>query len=200
MNNTTPGEILTKFYAENNLEPDGGEKSSSVKIDLAGGFHFYIPNFNARRKALLKHDVHHLLTEYSTSLSGESEISAWEIASGCKKYWAAFLIDTSGFMMGIPINLFGVLKAFARGRRTKNLYHNLFSNDKALGMTISELRNELCLDKHPKESKPTLTDFLFFSGFALFGLVYSIISLALLPLIILYSIYIEVKTKMTRRK
>ena len=95
MNNTTPGEILTKFYTGNNLEPDGGQKSSRVKIELAAGFHFYIPNFNARRKALLKHDIHHLHTEYSTTLSGESEISAWEIASGCKKYWAAFFIDTS---------------------------------------------------------------------------------------------------------
>lgn len=193
METKTPREVLGQFYEDNNLELDGGQSSSSVKIEVAKNFHFYFPNFDARRKAVIKHDIHHLVTGYSaSSIAGESEISAWEIASGCKTYWAAFLIDTSGVMIGIPFNFFGVLKAFARGRRTKNLYHDLFSTEEAMDITIEELKQMLLLDKNSINTQPTLIDFMLFSGFAFFGLIYSMVSLLLLPFIILYSIYCRV--------
>jgi hypothetical protein len=192
----TPREILSQFYSDNNLDADGGQSSSFVKIELTPKFHFYFPNFDARRKAVVLHDIHHLLTGYTTTLSGESEISAWEIASGCKSYWAAFLIDASGLMIGIPFNFMGVLKAFSRGRKTKNLYHQLISIDDALDMKISELRKHFYLDKYPKDTKPSFMDFMLFSAFALFVfLIYSIGSLVLLPIIVLYSIYILLKNK-----
>jgi ubiquinone biosynthesis protein Coq4 len=190
MDDQTPREILTKFYSDNKLETDGGQSRSSVKIELTPKLHFYFPNFNARRKAVILHDIHHLLTGYATTLSGESEISSWEIASGCKNYWAAFLIDTSGLMIGIPFNFMGVLKAFSRGRKTKNLYHNLFTIDKILDMKIAELRKYLYLDKYPQDVKPSLTDFILFSIFVLYGFIYSIISLIFLPIVILYTVYI----------
>jgi len=199
MDDQTPREILSKFYSDNHLAQDGGQGSASVKIDMTPKFHFYFPNFNARRKAVIKHDIHHLLTKYNTTLSGESEISAWEIGSGCKKYWAAFLIDTSGTMLGIPINPWGVLKAFARGRKTNNLYHDQFSTDEALDMKISDLRKHLHLDKYTQDTRPTFIDFILFLVFASFGAVYSILALTLLPFIIFYTIYIELKTRNTRR-
>lgn len=195
LENKTPREILSKFYSENHLDPDGGNSSPSVKIEVTKHFHFYFPNFDARRKAVLRHDIHHLLTGYTTSLAEESAISAWEIASGCKKYWAAFLIDTSGMMIGLPIHLWGVLKAFSRGRRTKNLYHDLISPEAALDMKISELKKEFHLDKYPKDIKPTFVDFICFSGFSLFGLAFSVFTLVLLPVIIIYSICIELKIR-----
>jgi hypothetical protein len=199
MNDQTPREILSKFYSDNNLDPDGGQGSSSVKIELTPKFHFYFPNFDARRKAVILHDIHHLLTGYTTTLAGESEISAWEIASGCKSYWAAFLIDTSGLMMDIPFNFMGVLKAFSRGRKTKNLYHNRFSEEQALDMKISELRKHFYLDEYEKDMKASFMDFILFSAFAFFGAIYSIISLVLLPFVILYSVYILLKTKKANR-
>jgi ubiquinone biosynthesis protein Coq4 len=193
MNDQTPGEVLSKFYAENNLDQDGGQSSSSVRIEVNSRLHFYFPNFDARRKAVIKHDIHHLLTGYSTNVSGESEISAWEIGSGCKKYWAAFLIDTSGVMMGIPFNLWNVIKAFSRGRRTRNLYNDSISTEKALDMKISKLREHLLLDKVLMDTKPNLADLVLFGAFTLFGALYSIVSLPLLPFVIIYSIYIRVK-------
>lgn len=196
INDTTPREILSKFYADNHLEQDGGQSLSSVKIEIGPKFHFYFPNFNARRKAVIKHDIHHLLTGYSTALKGESEISIWEIASGCKTYKAAFFIDTSGAMLGILINYRGILKAFARGRRTKNLYHDMFTTEQALDMKISDLRHQLLLDEHPIDTKPHLTDFILFNLFALYGLVYSVILWAFIPFIVFYSIYVELKIRL----
>ena len=190
MYDKTPKEILHKFYVDNNLDIDGGQNSSSVKIEVTKQFHFYFPNFDARRKAVIKHDIHHLVTGYSaSSIAGESEISAWEIASGCKSYWAAFLIDTSGVMIGIPINFFGVLKAFARGRRTKNLYHDQFSTETAMEMSLDKLRELLLLDVHPINTKVTVKDVILFSVFVFFGLIYSLVSLILLPFIIMYTIF-----------
>jgi len=195
MDDQTPKDILHKFYLENNLDEDGGQRSSSVKVELAKGFHFYFPNFDARRKAVIKHDIHHLVTGYSTDLIGESEISAWEIASGCKKYWFAFFIDTSGFMLGLPLNFWRVLKAFARGRRTKNLYADLISTEKALNMKIGELRSYLDLDKNDKNNIPSIPDFILFCLFGLFGLIYSVLILPLFPFIVVYSIYIELSKR-----
>ncbi|MCD6068471.1 MAG: uncharacterized protein K0S33_3297 [Bacteroidetes bacterium] len=197
MENQTPGELLAKFYADNNLDADGGQNASSVKIELTSAICFYFPNFNARRRAVIKHDIHHLLTGYETNVAGESEISAWEIASGCKSYWAAFLIDSSGVMLGVLFNFWDVLKAFSRGRRTKNLYHELFSTEKALGMKIGELQTVLGLNDHPKNTRPTFIDFCLFSLFLVFGTIYSVLSLVLLPFIILYTLYEILKPKKT---
>ena len=195
MNNQTPREILSKFYSDNNLDADGGQASSSVKIEMTSKFHFYFPNFDARRKAVILHDIHHLVTGYTTSLAGESEISAWEIGSGCKSYWAAFFIDTSGLMIGIPFNFFGVLKAFARGRKTKNLYHHTIPLEQAMDMKVSELKKVFYLDVYEIDTRPTLVDFILFAAFAFYGAVYSILSLLLLPFIVFYSIYIFFNTK-----
>jgi hypothetical protein len=190
MNTETPGSLLAAFYAGNNLEADGGQGSSRVKIEVSKSFHFYFPNFDARRKAVILHDIHHIVTGYSaSSLAGESEISAWEIGSGCKSHWAAFFINTSGFMIGIPFNFMGVLKAFARGRRTGNLYSNSYTVEKAMAMPVIELQKELLLDKFPIDTKPSLSDLFLFLMFVLYGAVFSIITLALLPVIILYTIY-----------
>ncbi len=196
INNSTPREILSKFYSDNHLEQDGGNSLPFVKIELSPKFHFYFPNFGARREAVIKHDMHHLITGYSTTLKGESEISMWEIASGCKTYKAAFFINTSGAMLGFLINYWGILKAFARGRKTKNLYYDMFTTEQALDMKVSELRHQFLLDEHPIDTKPTFMDFILFNLFAIYGLVYSVILFAFFPFIVFYSIYIELKIRL----
>lgn len=192
MQDQTPRDLIEKFYADYDLGTDGGQNSSSVKIVLTKKIHFYFPNFDARRKAVVKHDMHHLLTGYSAgTIIGESEISAWEVASGCKKYWPVFLIDTSGMMLGLVINPIRILKAFSRGRKTRNLYHDLMPDEQALDTPVSELKSLLALDHYPINTSPSFTDALLFGLFLIFGAVYSLASFVLLPLIIFYSIYIE---------
>ncbi len=187
---STPRELLAVFYRQNNLEPDGGVNSASVKIQVSKGFSFFIPNFPSRRKAIIKHDIHHLVTGYSAgSILGESEISAWELASGCKVYWMAFLIDASGMMLGLLINPKRVLMAFARGRRTRNLYHDLMTDEEALGIPVSSLKTELGLDKHPADRSVSVMDVVWFLVCIFLGGIYSLLSLILLPLVVLYSIY-----------
>src|SRR5262245_5628232 len=139
MHTMTPRMALQKFYTDNHLDNDGGNSKSFVKIEASKHFHFYIPNSDARRKAVPIHDVHHILNGYPTTFKGECEASAWEIASGCRKYPAAFLINTSGVMLGIPLYFRSVLRAWARGRRTKSLYPGHPPLEKALDMKIADL-------------------------------------------------------------
>lgn len=187
----TPAQLLPIFYATNNLGMDGGQSSSVVKMDIMKGVHFYIPNFDARRKAVLWHDIHHLVTDYSAShFLGECEISAWEIASGCRNYWAAFLINTSGVYMGCLINPKKIIQAYARGRRTKNFYHNLYTEEKVLNTPVTELRSWLKLDLHPKETKAKFNDIISLICFLVFALAYSIVSIFSLPFLIIYNIWI----------
>lgn len=200
MEKLTVREQLDEFYKKYYLGKEGGLAAPYVKIDLTPKLHLYFPNFDARRKAVVRHDIHHLITEYPADIKGESEISAWEIASGCKKYWAAFLIDISGVMVGIPFNLWNVLKAFSRGRRTKNMYHDHIPMEEALEMSLNELQKHLQLDIHTKDSNPTVADFVLFLMFALFGVVYSILIFPLLPVVIFYTLYIEMtKNKINKR-
>ena len=60
-----------------------------------------LPNTKARVDAVKFHDIHHLLTEYPATLRGEAEIGAWEIASGCGKYYAAWVLNFGSFFYGM---------------------------------------------------------------------------------------------------
>jgi len=186
----TVAATLREFYRDNNFPPDGGIDSSYAKIHLSRWLMVYIPNFRGRKRALLKHDIHHLVTGYSAgSLKGESEISAWEIASGCKGYWGAFLINTGGAMLGVMFNVRKVFRAFVKGRRSKNLYHAGVTTEEALKMKLRDLKALLATNH--VDSKAVLSDFLCFVCFCLFGLVYSVLLTPAVPLIIAYSLYIR---------
>lgn len=108
MDHLTVKEALPIFYTDYELKPDGGVADNSVKVTLIKGFSIYIPNFEARKKVVLKHDIHHLVTGYTGVMKGETEISAWELSTGCYNNWVAFSINTYGMMMGVLFNLRGV--------------------------------------------------------------------------------------------
>ncbi len=192
----TPAELLPIFYTKNNLGEDGGLSSSVVRIDVNKKFHFYMPNYDARRKAVLWHDIHHLATGYSAAtFLGECEISAWEIASGCGKYWAAFIIDTSGVVLGCLINPRKIIQAYARGRRSTNLYHDTIPAEKVMQMSIIDIRQTLGLDMASMESKASGKDLFSLGVFLMFGGLYSLISILQIPLLVLYNIWYAVKRK-----
>lgn len=135
----TPKELLPAFYKKYNLQTDGGEKDSKVKIEFTKNIYIYIPNSDTRRKALLKHDIHHIITGYKSNFKGETEISSWEIASGCNHYYAAWLLDFYGMLYGFWFNLPNVFKAFVRGRRSRNLYSDVISDEAVLNMPVEKL-------------------------------------------------------------
>jgi hypothetical protein len=193
MNNLTVKEALPVFYKDYNLPVDGGANDSSVKIELLKGIYIYIPNFEDRKKVVLKHDIHHLVTGYTGRLKGETEISSWELSSGCSNNWAAFSINTYSMMIGIIWNLPGLWKAWLRGKRTSNLYHERYTDEMLLNQKVSDLKKELGFQEEDPKKVYIFTAFLSFIWFLIFGTMFSLISLLLLPFVVLYSIIISIR-------
>src|SRR5688572_29290296 len=74
-------EGLDEYFKFANIDPVATYEEKWARIN-AGPFYFYIPNTEARKRELKLHDLHHILTGYPTTWTGEAQISAWEIGSG----------------------------------------------------------------------------------------------------------------------
>ena len=103
---------------------------------------FRFPNTKARIEAVRYHDLHHTLTGYDTSLTGESEIAAWEIATGCGRYYVAWILNFFGILIGLIIAPRRTIRAFVRGLGSRNLYARPF-DDALPDRPVDDVRREL---------------------------------------------------------
>lgn len=177
-------DAMQTYFKTHNLGEEGGLNKMWGKIKV-GPIYLPILNIPARRKALVFHDIHHIVTGYSGEWEGEVSISAWEISTGCGKYWAAWILDLWGMAIGLFIYPKSVYKAFLRGRKTKNLYRNNISHNEALSMQIKELQDRLLLSAYEEKattSKEKL-DFILYSVGAFLSFV---IPFIVAPALILY--------------
>ena len=160
---TTLGDARADYYRVNGFGTDGGDSLDRVPIQL-WRFTIHIPNSQARKKAVKVHDLHHIVTGYRTDLRGESEIAAWEIASGCLRVPVAFLLNVFAVGIGIAIAPSRVLHAWTRGRSTRNLYvHDTI--DALLPQDVATVRASLGLDA-PRVA-PRVADFATLTVFAI---------------------------------
>jgi len=142
------------FFENANLGPDGGYAARWVRVETKP-VPFYFPNWPARVKAARLHDLHHIAAEYETDWTGEAEIAAWEIASGCGDYYAAWLLNFGGFGAGLVVGPRRLFRAFIRGRRAKtNLYHNGFDESRLNQITVGALRDQLGLRVQSFAARP----------------------------------------------
>jgi hypothetical protein len=125
------------YFAANHFGDDGGYGEAWVDFKL-GVIPFPIPNAPSRVRAVKFHDLHHVLTGYDTNTVGEFEISAWEIAAGCKGFAAAWALNLSGMAAGAIVAPQRIWRAFMRGRRSRSLYGE--SMGELLGTTVGEAR------------------------------------------------------------
>ena len=129
------------YFEANGFGSDGGYSSKWVKIDFYG-LPIAFPNVEARRRAVRLHDLHHLATGYDTDFPGEAEISAWEISTGCARYLAAWVLNFQGMFVGSFVAPKRVYRAFALGRRSRNLYREGF-DEALLAERVGDLRERL---------------------------------------------------------
>lgn len=141
----TVGEARARYFAEAGFPPDGGYAAKFVQLAKLGPIPIGFPNSDARRKAVGLHDLHHVATGYKTDWTGEAEISAWEIASGCGRMWFAWYINLLGMVMGWVVNPGATWRAWVRGRHSRNLYLEGIS-EKLLREPVVSLRERLGLD------------------------------------------------------
>lgn len=164
----TVNQSLELYFVKENLGKDGGLNQSWGRIKV-WKFHIPIPNTESRKKALVFHDIHHIVTGYDGNWRGEVSIGAWEIASGCGEYWVAWYLNLGAMGVGLFIYPQSVFKAFIRGKRTENLYHHTIPQDEASQMQVGELQKKLKLDSGLSKgaSLIEISSFLLWSAAAL---------------------------------
>lgn len=135
----------TLFFCDAKLGPEGGYRNRWVRVE-SKPIPFYFPNWPGRVAAARLHDLHHIAASYETDWPGEAEIAAWEIASGCAGYYAAWLLNLGGFGAGLLVAPRRLFRAFLRGRRAKtNLYRSGFDELQIDEITVGMLRDQLGL-------------------------------------------------------
>lgn len=119
----------------------------------AGPIPLFFPNTQSRVRAVRFHDLHHVLTGYDTSWTGEGEIAAFEIASGCADHQAAWVLNLLALAIGLAIAPRAMRTAFVRGRRARNLYRETFG-ESLLEERVGHARRRLGLAAPPAPTTP----------------------------------------------
>jgi hypothetical protein len=148
----------SRFFAQNGFAADGGYDDAWADAEF-GPIAYRVPNLRARASALRIHDLHHLVTGYATSWRGEAEISAWELGSGWGRHAYAWVIALFGLFTGLLTQPMTTLIAFARGRRSANLYDR-DSVDEVLDLPLSELERTLHVPASVKVAPIDLAHFV----------------------------------------
>jgi hypothetical protein len=132
------------YFAASGFAADGGYGDRWVFLKAGTVTVFAFPNTAGRVRAVRFHDLHHVLTGYDTTWTGEAEIAAWELAAGCARHYAAWVLNIGAAAIGLFIAPRQVARAFARGRRSRSLYREQFSEE-LLEQRVGELRARLNL-------------------------------------------------------
>jgi hypothetical protein len=111
---------LKQYWKNQNLPSDGGAKDKFNEAKI-GKFSFKYPNLDG--KALILHDINHLITGYKTNWTGECEVSAWELASGGRKgYPRTWIYPISLVFLGLIICPIRTFKAYKAGLGRQNSF------------------------------------------------------------------------------
>jgi hypothetical protein len=155
------------YFEQAGFASDGGYNDKWVEIDM-GRFSIKFPNTDARLRAVRYHDLHHVVTGYGTDLTGEAEIAAWEIASSCRGFIAAWVLNLLVFGYRLVREPQRLYRAFVRGCHSQNLYDRVF-DDALLARSVREMRRELGLIAPARTG--TLRDRLAFLGWGTIGVI-----------------------------
>ena len=140
----TMREARELYFRVNQFGENGGYDDRWVDFKL-GPLSLPFPNTPARVRAVRFHDLHHVLTGYDTDPIGEFEISAWEIAAGCKGYVAAWQLNLGGMFAGFVVSPRRIVRAFLRGRHSETLYDR--DLDELLGSTVALTRESMGVER-----------------------------------------------------
>jgi hypothetical protein len=163
-----------RYFADNGFDGTYSERWVRLK---AGPIRLVFPNAAGRVRAVKLHDLHHIVTGYQTTWTGEAEIGAWEIAGGCGRFAWAWLLNLYAFAIGAVIVPRAVWRAFVRGRHTRNLYRGDAGPHAAvLDRSVGEMRQRLGLDQ--PAARPRSADAIAFVAWVAASAVLSLAPLA----------------------
>lgn len=138
-----------EYLAENGFTLEAYESRWTDASFL--GLPLRVPNTRRHRWAIMLHDLHHVATGFGTDLTGEGEISAWELRSGTRSlglYVGSIVV--SGAVMGAVMASRRIAAAWERGAEATNLFAQLPPEDDAayealLALDVATLRAKMGL-------------------------------------------------------
>lgn len=117
---TSVAEALALFRATNDVPADSA--TAPRWFFGLGPLRIHLPNFRWRRRAVERHDLHHILTGYPCSIRGEFQMAAWEFAAGRYPHPGATVICLPLIAGGAIFTPRSLWRAFLEGRRARSLY------------------------------------------------------------------------------
>ena len=190
---TTLRQAVQHFYRRFSIKPDGGINDRYIAVDWLKGPNIYLPNVEARKNVLPRHDMHHALTGYEGNMKGEVQISAWEVATGCWHNWVAILLNLSGMKLGAFLYPMSTWRAFLRGKAGRNLYKEVVPDDQLLEMEVHTLREKMGLTRKPEFSFwRRIKAGLEYTSMLLLSILLSIGGVLVVPMVLGYSMYVGI--------
>lgn len=123
----TVGEALRAHRQANGL-PDYEAEGRFWSYRL-GPLTVWLPNFKWRRRSILAHDLHHLITGYPCTISGECQMAAWEFAAGPMPARAAAWFCLPLIPLGLILTPRKLWRAHLAGRRARSLHATIIRDD-----------------------------------------------------------------------
>ena len=150
---TMIGDALAAYWIAHELPPDGGATDRVFHVRI-GPLTVPLPNPPGRRRAVVFHDVNHLVTGYNTTFSqGEVVIAGFEVGAGCGPYWIVWYINLSMMALGILFRPRDVFAAFVRGRRSASIYRQETDPAALSRMSLAQVRALLEVDRRAEPAE-----------------------------------------------
>lgn len=130
------------YLRENGFTLAGYDEPRS-KITILG-VSFWLPNPPSRRHAIMRHDLHHVVTGYGTDMFGEVEISAWELRrglAGLGLYVRALVVSLAA--LGLVIAPRRTVRAWRASERLPSLFADDGELEALLALPVGVLRRKL---------------------------------------------------------
>ena len=171
-------DALANHYVAHGLPMDGGASNAWFNVRI-GPLTLRLPNPPARRRAVVMHDINHLVTGYNTTFSeGEMAIAAFEVGAGCGRLAIVWYINLSMLALALVVHPRAAFAAFMRGRRSASIYASDRDATALSAMSVEHVRTILGVDS--TEARATFGDRALFGAWGAVGMV-----VFLAPLVIL---------------
>lgn len=153
-------EAVSFAYEKLGFPSDGGVTADYWSPISVRGLPVVLPNFDWRKKAVPYHDLHHILTGYPFSPTGEFEMAAWEFAAGRYPNLYTTLFCIPLVCMGALLIPKRTFNAYVRGTNSRTLY-SVPDLECLLDQSVVDIRRRILPNRY---IKPRLRDFLGYLG------------------------------------
>lgn len=180
----TLSDKLLAFYKANNLPLDGGVSDKWGRYSIGRLSFVVFPNFKHRVESIIRHDLNHIVNELGTSPLEEGMIAAFEVGSGCRKYWFSWFMECQALWFGIVLGPRLTWEYFLRGRASKNFYQ--YSSgpmlEKELAKPFRGVQNNLVVFE---KTRGCFVDAALFIFYLSLGIVFTVI---FIPIVVFFGI------------